>query len=67
MAKIKLADSIGFYLCDHCSAVHIALLRNGKQFAEATPLDIEDVLSELKAVIAESKQRQASMASPVRH
>lgn len=56
--KVKMAETLQFYLCDHCAAVHIGLFRNGKLFAEAIPIDADAVLQDLQATIAESRQRQ---------
>ncbi|MEO3386052.1 hypothetical protein [Mesorhizobium sp. CAU 1741] len=61
--KVKMAESINVFLCDHCAAVHIGMWRNGKMFAEAIPNDAEAVARDLLRTIAESKTLQA--ASPV--
>lgn len=56
--KTKMAQSISFFLCEHCASVHIGLWRNGKMFAEAIPTDIDGVAADLNTVIEESHRRQ---------
>ncbi|RUV17885.1 MULTISPECIES: hypothetical protein [unclassified Mesorhizobium] len=63
--KVKRAETIAFFLCDECSAVHIGLWRNGQMFAEAIPLDPDAVVADLQATIAESKARQGITNTPV--
>ncbi len=60
--KIKMAEHIEIYLCDHCASVHIGLYRNGQLFAEAIPNHAEIVLEELTAAVAESQKRQRAAA-----
>lgn len=61
--KVKMAEHIEIYLCEHCAAVHIGMFRNGKLFAEAIPIDAESVLENLKTTIAESERRQSAMST----
>lgn len=63
--KVKMVQSMSFFLCENCSAVHIGLWRNGQMFAEAIPMDPDAVVAELQAAIAESKARQGITSSPV--
>lgn len=55
---VKMAHSIGFFLCEHCSSVHIGMWRNGEMFAEAIPDNPEMVVAEMQAAIAESNERR---------
>lgn len=57
--KVKMAQNIEIYLCEHCASVHIGLFREGKLFAEAIPIDATEVLNDLKEAIAESSLRQS--------
>ncbi len=66
MSEIKRADQIHIFLCDHCAAVHIGFIRNGRMFAEAIPIDVDQVAADLKKSIAESRERQSG-ASPAKH
>jgi len=61
----KLAQSISFFLCEHCHSVHIGLWRNGKMYAEAIPTDIDGVAADLAATIEESRRRQRG--APLAH
>ena len=54
--KPKMAQSINFFLCEHCASVHIGFWRNGRMFAEAIPDDIEGVAAALTETIAESRR-----------
>lgn len=56
--KPKIAQSINFFLCEHCSAVHIGMWRNGRMFAEAIPDDPDSVAAALIEAIAESRLRK---------
>ena len=60
--KPKKAQSIQFFLCDTCAAVHIGLWRNGQMFAEAIPADIDAVATELQAAIDDSRRRRKAAA-----
>ncbi|MDB5522810.1 MAG: hypothetical protein JWM58_573 [Rhizobium sp.] len=61
--KVKMAEQIEFYLCDHCAAVHIGFYRQGKLFAEAIPDDPGLMLKEMTDAITKSKQRQSGAGS----
>jgi len=63
--KVKRAETMAFFLCDNCSAVHIGMWRNGQMFAEAIPYDPDAVLADLQTTIAESKARQGITSTPV--
>lgn len=63
--KVKMAQSISIFLCEHCASVHIGFYRNGHLFAEAIPSDIDTLAQELAAQIAESKARQGITNTPV--
>jgi hypothetical protein len=67
MAKVKMAQRIGLFLCEHCASVHIGFWRNGQMFAEATPNDIEAVAADLVATIAESRALQGVPTSESKH
>lgn len=60
MTKVKMAQHMEIYLCEHCAAVHIGFFRDGKLFAEAIPNYPELMLVELQQAIAESQRRQGS-------
>lgn len=63
MSKHKMATHIKAFNCDHCSAVHIQLLRHGKPIAEAIPASIEMAecfASDLQAAITEMKVREGA-------
>jgi len=62
--KVKMADSMSFYLCEHCSAVHIRMWRNGRLIAEAIPDDPDPIVAALQTTIAESKARQGITNTP---
>lgn len=66
MRKVKMAQRLSFYLCEHCASVHIAFWRNGEIFAEAIPDDIAAVAEDLDRAIVESVERQMG-ASPAKH
>lgn len=63
--KSKMAHMMAVFLCDHCSAVHVGMWRNGEMFAEAIPMDPDAFAADLLATIAESKARSAGGAAPV--
>lgn len=65
--KVKMAQSINVFMCEHCAAVHIGLYRNGKMFAEAIPLDASAFAKDLAEAIAESEALQAGAPSARRH
>lgn len=62
--KTKRAETLSFFLCENCSAVHIGMWRNGQMFAEAIPYDADAVLADLQATIAESRARQGITNAP---
>lgn len=63
MKRVKKAEQLQIFLCEHCASVHIGLWRGGQMFAEAIPDDPGEVLNELRLAIDESQQRQASAGS----
>lgn len=63
MPRVKKAQTIRVFLCDHCAAVHIGLYRNGQMFAEAIPHEIEELAADLASAIAESKARRAAAST----
>lgn len=65
--KIRMAEQITVFLCEHCDAVHIAMWRNGKIFAQAIPMDAAAVAGDLNAAIAESLARQAGLPTGRKH
>jgi len=61
---VKMVESISIFLCENCSSVHIGLWRHGRMFAEAIPVDIDTLVDELNAAVAESKARQGITNTP---